>query len=192
MEIRVSEWLHRVSQGWVVLGALALFALFVAFVLPGQSSRAAMDSAGAGSPDMSILYSPSDLYRMAEAYGEAGRRAYVRARFTFDLVWPLAYLAFLATAISWVSRQAWPADSLGRRANLAPVLGALFDYLENVSTSVVMLRYPARTPGSEWLAPLFTLVKWVFVYGSFALLLVALAAWLWCRARSRGRGAQGT
>lgn len=64
---------------------------------------------------------------MAEAYGESGRQAYIRARFTFDLVWPLVYTLFLATAISWVLGRAFALDSCWQRANLAPLLNAIFD-----------------------------------------------------------------
>jgi hypothetical protein len=172
---KLSDWLRRVSKGWVALSALVISLLFFALVLPGQAASAERDTGGAGSPDMSFFYSPGDLYRMAEAYGEQGRQAYVRARFTFDVVLPLVYTLFLVTAISWVNARAFPPDSLWQRANLVPVLGALFDYAENVSTSLVMLRFPAQTPVIDLLAPLFTLVKWVFVTGSFGLLFIGEA-----------------
>jgi len=160
--------------------------LFTALVLPLQASAAAKTAAGAGSPDMSFSYSTRDLYRMAAAYGEQGRAAYVSARFTFDLLWPLVYTFFLATSISWLFRSA-PAGSLLRRSNLVPVLGAAFDYLENISTSLVMLRFPKPTAIVDQLAPAFTLIKWVLVYGSFLLLLVGIAAALgrWFRGKAR-------
>jgi len=79
-----------------------IFALEVAFVLPQQAERAESVSQGAGSPDTSFFYSSTDLYNMAETYGAEGRTAYVCARFTFDLIFPLTYLFFLATSISWV------------------------------------------------------------------------------------------
>ncbi len=178
---QLSDWLRRVSSGWVALAALVVFLLFSALVLPRQASQAEQDSGDAGSPDMSFYYSTGDLYQMAEAYGEEGRGAYIRARFTFDLIWPLVYTAFLATALSWLYGRAFPLGSRWQRANLAPVLGALFDYLENISTSLVMLRYPAQTPLVDVLAPAFTALKWVFVGGSFVLLLggIVIAAWQW-------------
>jgi hypothetical protein len=176
-----SAWLRQVSTRPVVLVALVIFALFTALVLPRQAASAETETGEAGSPDSSLFYTPTDLYRMAEASGEAGRAAYVRARFTFDLIWPLVYTVFLATAISWMYARAFLADSRWQRANLAPLLGALFDYLENLSTSLVMARYPAHTPGVDLLAPVFTLVKWVFVGGSFVLLLIGIAGGLWHR-----------
>ena len=178
----ISRSLHRSSSGWLSLIAFVIFVLFTALVLPAQAAEADANSGGAGSPDTSFFYSPSDLYRYAEAYGESGRQAYVRARFTFDLVWPLVYTFFLVTSISWVFRLAFPAQSLWQRANLAPLLGLIFDYLENLSTSLVMLRYPQTTPIVDVLAPVFTGLKWVFVTGSFVLLLVggiaALRVWI--------------
>jgi hypothetical protein len=67
------------------------------------------------------------------------------------------------------------------------VLGALFDYLENISTSLVMIRFPSQTPVVDGLAAVFTMVKWIFVNGSFVLLLVGavVGLWRWVRARRK-------
>jgi hypothetical protein len=184
---RLSDWIRRVSNGWVALSVLVVFLLFTVFVLPGQSSRTEADTGGGSSPDMSFYYTADDLYQMAEAYGEEGRQAYVRARFTFDLIWPIVYMMFLCTGISWVYHRAFALSTLWQRANIVPVLGMLFDYLENISTSVVMIRYPRPTAGVDILAAVFTLVKWIFVNGSFVLLLIGMAvgAVRWVRARDR-------
>lgn len=184
---QISEWLHRVSNGWVALAALVIFLLFTALVLPGQSKQAAAASGGESSPDTSFFYTPADLYRMAEAYGAAGRQAYIRARLTFDVIWPVVYALFLVTAISWLYGRALPAGSLWQRANLAPLLGILLDYMENLSTSLVMWRYPARTLVVDMLAPLFTATKWVFVGGSMILLLIGVLTGLWQIATRQGR-----
>jgi hypothetical protein len=57
----------------------------------------------------------------------------------------------------------------------------VFDFLENITTSIVMARYPIRTPVLDWVAPVFTLIKWIFVGGSFGLLLVGIGAFVWAR-----------
>jgi len=187
MMANLSDWLHRLSTGRATLIALVIFLLFSALVLPKQAADAAAtaDAGGAGSPDLSLVYSADDLYRMAEAYGPAGRTEYIRVRFTFDLIWPVVYVAFLVTAISWLSRQAFTPQSLWQRANLVPVIGTLFDYLENVAAALVIGRYPALTPGIDVLAPVFTFVKWSFVGGSFVILMVALVAAVWALAGKR-------
>ena len=176
---RLSRSICRVSTGRVALAALVGFLFFTALVLPVQAARARLMAGGAGSPDLSFFYAAADLYRMAEAYGASGRAAYVHARFTFDVVWPLVYMVFLASSISWVFRTAVGPGSRWLSANLLPVAGALFDLLENISASAVMVRYPRTTPLVDVLAPIFTMTKWVLVSGSFMTLLGAIAAGLW-------------
>ncbi len=182
---RLSQWLRRISTGPVVWIALAVFVLFTALVLPGQSAQANASSAGAGSPDTSLFYAPADLYRMAEAYGPAGRAAYIRARFTFDLIFPVIYGAFLMTAVSWLNGRAFAPASRWQRTNLLPLVGCLFDYLENVSAALVMGRYPAHTPGLDLLTPAFTALKWTLLAASFMLLLAGVVLALWRRRKGK-------
>jgi hypothetical protein len=176
---QISIWLRKASTGLLTLLALVIFIFFTALILPAQAKKADEASNQAASPDMSFFYSPNDLYTMAESYGPEGRVAYIRARWTFDVVWPLVYTFFLATSISWGMARAFPVESRWQLANLAPVLGALLDYLENISTSLVMARYPLSTPLVDVLAPFFTFFKWVFVNGSFVLLLIGLVPAIW-------------
>ena len=175
---QLSNWIYRVSHGWVTLTAVLLFFLFTALVLPGQSSGASV-SDQAGSPDLSIYYSADNLYQMAGAYGEEGRVDYIQARFTFDLIWPLVYTFFLVTTVSWIYQRIFPAGSAWRVINLLPVWGMLGDYLENISTSIVMWRYPLTTPVVGWLAGLFTAGKWLLIAGSFIGLLAGLIILVW-------------
>jgi hypothetical protein len=180
---RLSQWLYRISSGWASLMAVIIFLVFTIVVLPGQAANSEAQTGGGGSPDTSLLYSPRNLYSWAQSYGQAGRSAYVRARLTFDLVWPWVYTSFLCISISWLYAKVSLSDHDWRYANLAPILALLFDYLENISTSLVMLRYPAKTPLVDWLAPIFTLAKWSLVAGSFILLLAGMgtAALRWAR-----------
>lgn len=171
---KLSRSLYRLSSGPVTLAALVVFILFMVFVLPDQARKAESVSGGAGSPDTSYFYSSADLERMAEAYGEEGRAAYVVARFTFDLVFPIAYLAFLVTAIGWLLNKALPdPENKWRLLNLFPIFGAFFDYCENIAASVFMMRYPEPAALAGFLAPVFTLIKWFFVNGSFIVLFIA-------------------
>jgi hypothetical protein len=180
----LSQWISQVSKGWLVILALAVFILFIIFVLPAQAEQAEAASGGAGSADSSLFYTPKTLYSFAEAYGPKGRQAYIRARLTFDLAWPLVYTFFLATSLSWLFHRGFPSESHWQRVNLAPVLGLILDYLENGAAVAVMARYPAPTDLAAWLAAVFTPLKWLFVGGSFLLLLIGAAAALWRKIRS--------
>lgn len=185
MLVKLSNWLYKLSAGWVALVGLVIFLLFTLLVLPGQSRKAERISQGAGSPDTSFSYSAGDLFQMADAYGEQGRQEYVRARFTFDLVFPLVYTFFLLTSVSWVLARAFPSLNRWRLLNLLPLAGMLFDYLENITASLVMLRYPAPAGLAGALAAIFTPLKWVLIGLSFLLLVIGIAVgWV-----SRGKKA---
>ena len=169
---RLSTWLNRKSTGWMTLVALIVFILLMVFVLPGQSS-------GGETPDTSLFYTTADLYRMAEQYGPDGRAEYIRVRFTFDLSGPRVYAAFRITSISWLARRVYPLASVWQLTNLVPLVGMLLDYLENISTALVMARYPAVTTLLAQLAPYFSILKWLFVGLSFLIWVGLTFAFLW-------------
>ena len=174
----LSHRLRKWSPGWVALLTLLVFVVFSATVLPAQAELARQNSAGAGTPDLSFFYTPSQLYSMAEAYGAEGRLEYVRARFTFDVIWPVVYTVFLVATISWLYKNSFPPGSRWQLANLLPLFGALFDFFENSFTSLVMLRYPALTPGVDWLASLSTSLKWILIGASSLALVLGLVVFV--------------
>jgi hypothetical protein len=175
MFTKLSLWFLKISTGPLTLACLVIFLIFSALVLPDQAAKAEVYSSDVGSPDTSLYYTASDLYRMAEAFGPQGRAAYIRARYTFDVVWPLVYLAFLVTGISWLVKRADLGWQTWGRLNLLPVGGILFDFLENGSAAIVMARYPQPTTVIAHLAGVFTLLKWAFIGVSFnAVVVLAL------------------
>lgn len=178
---KFSDLLHKISTGPVTLAALVIFIIFTAVALPAQAAEMEENTHGAGSPDTSLFYTPADLYHMAEVYGAQGRAAYLRLRFTFDLLWPVVYTLFLATATGWLSRRAFPSASRWQLSNLIPVSGMLLDYLENICAAVVIGRYPMQTPVVDWLAPIFTFLKWASLGLSFLILLTVLILAIWHR-----------
>jgi hypothetical protein len=73
---------------------------------------------------------------MTEIYGIEGRAAYVQARWTFDLAFPVIYTFFLVTTISWTAQRVLKPDHFLRRGNILPLYACLFDLL--------------RTPALRW------------------------------------------
>ena len=167
---RVAERLANGVRGWLVLGAVLLFVLFAAMVLPAQVEAGAFCTVRHAAPDTSLWYFPEDLYAAAEAWGRDGRAAYVHARVTFDVIWPMVYGTLLLTTLAWVWARGTAAGSRWRGVALLPVVAVMLDYAENICTATVMARYPARTPVLAELAPLFTAGKWLTLSASFMLL----------------------
>jgi len=183
---RVAERLAHGVRGWLALGAVVLFALFTAMVLPAQAEAGAFYTVRYVAPDTSFWYVPDDLYAAAEAWGPDGRAAYVHARVTFDVVWPMVYGTFLLTTLAWVWARGTASGSRWRGVALLPVVAVALDYAENVCTATVMASYPARTPVLAELAPFFTAGKWLTLVASFLLLAIGVIVALTARWRARG------
>jgi len=173
---KLSQFFYDISLGWVALAGVLILVLFGALFLPGQTQITQAYSKGSGSPDTSLFYSSKELYQMAHLYGEEGRQSYLRARWTFDLAFPVVYSFFLVTSISWLLARLTTAGTKWRLLNLVPAGAFVLDLLENISTSLVMASYPVHCPPGELLAPVFTPIKWLLVSASFVVLMVAFAS----------------
>jgi len=175
---RLSRYFYNKTSLWVFLGSLALFILFMVLILPGEAARSDEVLGSLPSPDTSFYYSKDVLYQIAEDYGQEGRYYYIDSRITFDIVWPLVYTFFLINAISWIMDKTVIEESRLRMLNLVPLIAILLDYLENISNMVVMFRYPQLTDILATMAGIFTTLKWVFVGGSFSILIFTVILWV--------------
>ncbi len=170
---KLSSWFYRVSGLPLLLVAALVFIFFMLLVLPNMAGQLGDITGVDVSPDTSFIYSSADLYEMAEAYGEEGRAYYIYSRFTFDVAWPLAYMFFLVVTTSYLYRD-YPLRTNWKLVNLLPLGGGLFDFLENSAASIVMYRYPLETPVVADIASVFTFIKWLTVFLSFAVLVIGL------------------
>lgn len=171
---RLIDVCFKLTNRLIVGFGLLLFSVFMVWVLPAEAVRSSKILKGEPTPDTSFYYTASDLYDMAEAYGAEGRAYYIHARFTFDLAWPLAYLIFLLPTTAWLL-QPWAQHPKKRLLVLVPLIGFVFDILENMGAALVMSRYPSRTWVIDWLTPWMTMFKWTAFAATFV--IMALAAW---------------
>jgi hypothetical protein len=183
---RLSDRFVAVSVWWLALTSIVIFAAFAATVLPEQAERTESFSNGAQAPDTSLYYSADDLREVAEAYGPDGRDEYVTDRYTFDVAWPIVYLFFLTTTVSWLLSSRLGRRNRWRLLNLLPLLAFLFDIAENVSVSVVLSRYPDSTPVLADVAFVFTAAKWVTINLAFVALVAGIVVTI--RQKLTGRG----
>ncbi|TVP95807.1 MAG: hypothetical protein EA374_03205 [Acholeplasmatales bacterium] len=131
-------------------------AAFMGWVLPREAARLASKAQMSQSPDTTFFYSRNELYALAEAYGEAGRQAYIESRVRFDILWPLVYGLFFWHLL-YVT---WPHH---RRLLWLPWLAVALDLLENSLVSIVFLRFPAATDPAAHVAGFVTAGKWVII-----------------------------
>ncbi len=159
-------------RGTFVFATLIIFMLFILLILPSEAARSEEYFEDTSAPDTSLFYSAEDLYRTARDFGSEGRAYYIRSRFTFDIAWPLAYGAFLWASIAYFGRGL--KHTSARHLILLPILGVIFDFMENSGASLVMFMYPERIPVLLFIVPFFTMTKWLMIGASFAAVILLL------------------
>lgn len=175
-------WL-RISNGKIALAVTLLFILFTALVLPNQSQKAEAYSKDVGAADLMLWYTPEDVFDMAEAYGPEGRQAYIEARLSFDVLWPIVYTLFFSLTIAYLIKDSQKDVQGLQSLTLLPFGALMFDYIENGLAAYVMARYPVQAQIAVMFLPPASFTKWVLVGMSTLALLFLLIYWLWIKAR---------
>jgi hypothetical protein len=175
----MKKWFHLSIDHmpyWYGLLSTIAFTLFIVIVLPQQSSLAVQNGLNE-SIDTSWFYNASDLYRIAQSYGESGRQFYILQRWTFDLIWPLVYFSFIFS-LSALLYQSIGLSKMNRWILTFIWFSLGFDYLENTMVSIVMARFPNPTWVIADLAGTITSLKWLSLslgfFVLFALIIIKL------------------
>ena len=126
--------------------------------------------------DTSILYSVDDLYTIISGYSREVRLAYIYQRFTFDLIWPLVYGAFIVVTTTYLLIKI----KIKRINSLIyfPLAAVGLDFLENISVSILMFIYPLRINALALLASIFTTLKWITLSYSFIQIIILIVVLL--------------
>jgi hypothetical protein len=162
----LGDQIGRRSRAWTVaiLGVLAVGALIAVNCVDFSFGVRALRRLGGGEaiPDMRLHYSASSVYHLFDRLGPAGRAAYLKLLWLVDSILPLLFGGFLALAIGRGRFKRW------RRL---PLAACAFDYLENLTITWLLLRYPSQEAEVVVLASAFTLAKHT-LYASGVLLAV--------------------
>jgi len=155
--------------------------LFLSFFSSGLLLVWVFPALPVGAPLLDTLpgYSPSLARELLGNYGAEGRRWYAVASPTLDTLLPICYTTFFAGMLyrcQLPGRFAWVV--------FVPIAVALWDLLENLQITSLLLSYPDVTDGQILWASAFTWVKGVVLVP--AMLLVVVFAVLY-RMGSRSR-----
>jgi hypothetical protein len=159
----MSDGRRILTSPWLFAASIAVFALFMAFVLPGQATKAADDAPDGASFDTSLFYTPVQAFDRAAAHTPEARFAYIAARWSFDLAFPLVYGLFALAGCAFGIARLGPWLSARPGLALVALLGPAFDFAENIAATMIMASVPARPLGWGIAASIATPVKWLFV-----------------------------
>ena len=156
--------------------AVALYAFYLASVMPAQSLESQTYAGNWGGPDRHFFYTPDELYTQVATWGEDGRRQYVRFRLGLDIGFALSYAAFLITVTGVALRKAWPGIGKRRRLLLLALIPMSCDLLENALGIGLVSAFPTRLDTLAWLATGITALKWISLALAHAVMFYALWA----------------
>ena len=111
---------------------------------PGSVSYLKEITHGQKTLDLQASFSTAETYQRLEAFGEVGRRLYMRTMLTVDLIFPLSMFIFLFLFSKYTLQKVAMKPVLGESLQ-ALVIGYLtFDFLENVSIFIILNNFPDR------------------------------------------------
>jgi hypothetical protein len=120
--------------------------------------------------DTRLVYSQADVDQLLKALGQSGRSGYQLTHLTLDLVFPIAYSLFFASASLWLTGKLGLSSSQKQRVAVLLMLAGAFDLLENFTIMGMVAAYPSQVPALALLSQLFTLIK----FGLFAINILFL------------------
>lgn len=161
--------IYKKVTGKQVIISTIIFLLFTALVLPFISTYSTQIIGVADSPDTNFKFNLAKLYILVDSYGKDGRLYYVILRWTFDIVWPTVYTVFLVSSIAYLARETKCKFNI--KPIYLPVLAVLFDLLENINATIIMLLYPIKMDVFGYLLFASSILKWITIGLSFLLVI---------------------
>lgn len=165
------ETLKKIATWKTIVPALVLYLAFSLGAFPYYQTKVdELADEKIKALDLRLAYTLEDVERSFAKMGTEGRAitSFISGR--IDMVYPMVYGCFLILLITNLSK-----DTIPRRFYLlliGPLLGMLFDYLENFQVLNMLMQFPEITEKQVQTSSLMTSIKWLFILMSLAIVLV--------------------
>lgn len=173
----ILETLKKFASGKTVLIlfllTMSIYAIMLVVTIPMVKSYA---------PDMALFdlsptgYSYEHATSLLEELGSEGRQIYLTRQLPLDFIYPGLFAASYTLLLLWLFRKGFNENAKIFYLALTPVLGGLFDYLENICIIVMLNTFPSTSVTLVSISSAFTLLKGIFTTIFFILLFVGIGA----------------
>ena len=159
----MSRYFDFAGRTGTLLATFAATAAFLVFVFPNLPINGEM-------LDLKPSYTHTEALAAMEGYGSDGRTVYALGSMILDTLFPLVYVTFFAGLIHRfrITDGTWWLAYL-------PVAAGVWDLMENVQITAMLVGYPDVGPAQVAWASFFTMVKG-YVGPVYQLLAIALLA----------------
>ena len=124
--------------------------------------------------DVRFGYNIDQVTELFKEMGENGRAAYFIILSKTDMIYPIIYGSFLILLIAFLLDKIYPHSNKILLFLIFPIVGMVFDYLENFNTLYLLNKFPNITTEEVTFGSLMTQLKWVFILFSIALIVILL------------------
>ncbi|MFN3850010.1 MAG: hypothetical protein ACK4NY_11300 [Spirosomataceae bacterium] len=171
---KLSSFFYEKTNGYLVLGFLALQFIISGVVLP-YFQKQFDPGLSRGLMDLSFGFTPEKGYEIIESYGEEGRKVYLFVESFIDVIYPIIYSTAFVLLLSFlIKKNDWKSYFY---INLIPYGSLVFDLLENLGIVIMLKSFPERANFWANLASNSGLLKWLFAGITLLLVLINLIMW---------------
>lgn len=165
--------LQHISNWKLILPLFILFALFTFYIFPEYQERINNLAGETIQPlDTRLSYSTEEVKLLFDKLTEEGRNIYLFITGKIDMIYPLIYgLLFTLLLANLLKKLTRPGSKI-ILVSLLPLVGMLFDYLENVNIIRLLNSYPTLSEEHVQWGEQVTRLKHGVLFFSVILILV--------------------
>ncbi len=110
--------------------------------------------------------------------GQEGRDLYLYKQIPVDLIFPWLYVPTLCLLMAWLLKKVNLLDRSWFYLCTLPIIGGIFDLLENLNVAYLLIHEQPLTSGRVALASWCTQLKWLFLTLAGLAILMLLFVWM--------------
>jgi hypothetical protein len=118
-----------------------------------------------------------------ETIGSKGRGIYLIINLLIDSIYAIIYSISFSLILSYFLKLSFSQNHYFRLFNLFPFVVGIFDLIENVGISALIISFPQIDTSIVAFASLASLAKWGAILYNIIMLFIALFAWIFSRIR---------
>lgn len=175
LNFHLKEWVYQNVDGKKVLLMLIGTNLLYGYMLLISIPKVLTFSGSMKIPDLMPLgYDPEQILSLFGKLGEKGRNTYLFEQIPVDLFYPFFFGITYCLLIAYLLQKVQQLKAEPFYLCLIPLIGGLFDYLENFGIIHMLVDYPVISIAVIHTTAFFTVLKSLFSSISFIIIIVLL------------------
>ncbi len=169
----ISNILKKYSRIKILLSLLTVELLFILVVFPHYENKINnIAETNVKILDVRFSYNIEQAKNLFNEMGPRGREVYYVVVSKVDMVYPIVYSLLLILLTALLLKHILINESKIIYISLLPLLGMIFDYLENLNTLRLLRNFPQLYSSEVNFGSLMTQIKWTFIGLSILTILV--------------------